>query len=40
MEYVELDKEALREKVSSVYENHPELADLVDKVKSYSTTAK
>lgn len=36
MEYIELDKEELREKVSSVYDAHPELADLVEKVKSYS----
>lgn len=37
MEYIELDKEELREKTKSVYDEYPELADYVEKVKSYST---
>ena len=37
MEYVELDKEELRAKVEDIYEEHPELADMVEKVKSYSS---
>lgn len=36
MEYVKLDKDELRKATADIYTKHPELAELVSKVKSYS----
>lgn len=37
MELIELDKNELREKTGDIYEKHQDLADLVEKVKSYGS---